>query len=135
MDDLDSLYLPSVFVKQRVDFCSLYFPEQLARYDAARKQWFALNSKNEPGFQKALRDLACEHNPQCKDAEGAVISEDKSKELLEMRAQKSLKKDMLSLAKADEKKAEDLCKETLELLEGDTLDLTELTAVFQKDRR
>lgn len=134
LGDMDFLYLPSEFVAQRTEYCRLYFPEQLARYDAGQKKWLDRNGKNENALQKTLRNYGC-NTGKCKDAEGVATTEEQRTEILVKRARASLKKDMLNLAKADEKKAVELCKETLDIIEGDTLDLADLTEVFQKDRK
>ena len=130
MGNMDFLYLPREFVAQRTDYCRIYFPEQSSIYQAAQKEWLARNGKNESALQETLRNSDCKNG----GCEGEAISEAYRADILKKRALKSLKADMLELAKASEKEAAALCKETLELL-GDTLNLAELTKVFRRDEK
>jgi|GEM_PF-4029204 len=131
MANMDFLYLPGEFVSQRTDFCRLYFPEQSSQYKAARLSWLAKNEKREGAFQKVLRDTGCDDG-QC---EGEAKSEKYRADMLKKRATGSLKRDMLELSKAGEEQATTLCKETLELLESDTLNLDALASMFQRKEK
>ena len=130
MSDMNFLYLPSEFVVQRTDYCRIYFPDQSSIYQAAQKDWLAQNGKKESALQETLRNSDCKSG----GCEGGAVSEAYRADILKKRALKSLKLDMLKLAKASEKEAAELCKETLELL-GDTLNLAELTKVFRRDEK
>ena len=127
MGDMNFLYLPSEFVVQRMDYCRIYFPEQSSKYEAAKKDWLARNKKNESALQEALRNSGCK-NGECT---GEAKPEEYRADILTKRARESLKQDMLELAKANEEKANALCKEALELL-GDTLNLAELIKMFRR---
>lgn len=128
LGDMNFLYLPSDFVSQRADYCRIYFPEQAPTYQTANNAWLMRNKANETTLQEVLRDSGCKGGDCAIDAASTEARAD----ILKARAQKSLKQDMLLLAKADEKKAAALCKETLEIMEGDTLDLAGLAKTFQR---